>query len=98
MPIRSAQALLYDLRSGPKVCRVFMAAALPRPKSGMLMSLHSVWHPGLGRTLLCAGFESGHVAVWDAGGQAEAPLLALTQVHQEPVLTTVFSPNGSFLG
>ena len=63
------------------------------------MALSSVWHGGLARAMLCAGFESGHVALWDGGRQGpEGGLLALARLHEEPILAAELSPGGTYVG
>ncbi len=43
--------------------------------------------------LLAVGYEAGHVAVWDTTGSPRAPL-AVTRLHEEPVLSLFIDGDG----
>ena len=63
------------------------------PKLGMCMSLHLFTPVNRAAPLLAVGYEAGHVALWDTCSTS-APL-AVTRLHEEPVLSLFIDARGS---
>lgn len=62
------------------------------PSLGMCMSLQLFSRPEQSGIHLAVGYEAGHVAIWDLD-DVSAPV-AVTRLHEEPVLGLIIDPNG----
>ncbi len=81
---------------GMQTCRRLHQLRYPEgggPKLGMCMSLYLFRPAGRAAPLLAVGYEAGHVALWDTS-RTLAPL-AVTRLHEEPVLSLFADAQGS---